>query len=108
MGGRQAGTMSAQGVATGVGFAALTALLLGVGLPAVLPPESVPAIQIVDPTSHGVDVGRAPPTEGDDDDADDRFDDGTDDGVDTDDSPDDDDDEDDDDDDKDDDDDGDD
>jgi hypothetical protein len=61
--------MSAQKVATGVGLTALTALLLSVGLPAALAPESVPAIQINPIGETGDDAGAAPAGGDDDSDA---------------------------------------
>jgi hypothetical protein len=81
----QARGMSAQKVATGLGLAALATLLSGVGLPALLPPDRVPAIEITEPAAHQLEQGQnetAPPNAGtvpkpasgddDDDDADDR------------------------------------
>jgi hypothetical protein len=81
----QARGMSAQKVATGIGLAALATLLSGVGLPVLLPPDPVPAIQITEPAAHQLKQGQngtAPPSAGtrprpasgddDDDDADDR------------------------------------
>src|SRR5690606_9125179 len=45
--------VGAQKLATVIGLIALAALLLGVGLPAVLPPAPVPAVEIVVPTDDG-------------------------------------------------------
>ena len=72
-------------MATGVGLVALATLLAGVGLPALLPPGRVPAIEITEPAAQVVEHrqnGTAPPSAGtvhtpasgddDDDDADDR------------------------------------
>jgi hypothetical protein len=50
--------MGAQKVATGIGLAALVALLVSVGLPAVLPPGPVAEIEIVVPA--GNDDGNEP------------------------------------------------
>ena len=80
--------MSAQKVATGVVLAALAALLLSVGMPALLAPEQVPTIQITNPVT-GADDGsggadepsaepppaEVPPARTDDDDTDDTDDD---------------------------------
>ncbi|MEV0730198.1 hypothetical protein [Polymorphospora sp. NPDC050346] len=74
--------MSAQKVATGVGLAALAALFVGVGLPALLPPPAVPEIRIVVPVTESAEMGAAdeaepdpigqvPPATGGDDDDDD-------------------------------------
>ena len=57
--------MSTQKVATGIGLAALVGLLTGVGLPVLLPPDQVPAIQIISPaaqtrTDDGYDDGADP------------------------------------------------
>lgn len=81
----QARGMSAQKVATGIGMAALATLLSAIGLPALLPPGRVPAIEITEPAAHQLEQGQnetAPPSAGtvprpasgddDDDDADDR------------------------------------
>jgi hypothetical protein len=54
--------MGAQRVATGIGLAGLAALLASVGLPAVLPPEPVPEIEIVVPVG-GSDRVTAPSTQ---------------------------------------------
>jgi hypothetical protein len=50
--------MGAQKIATGIGLAALVALLVSVGLPAVLPPGPVAEIEIVVPA--GNDDGNEP------------------------------------------------
>ena len=75
--------VGAQKLATVIGLIALAALLLGVGLPAVLPPAPVPAVEIVVPTDDGSGgsdpVAPAPARieddDSDDDDGDDRDDD---------------------------------
>lgn len=89
-----AGTLayvSAQKIATAVVLAALAALLLSVGVPALLAPDQVPVIQITDPvtTADGDNAGVAspepapeqvPPARTDDDGGDDSDDEGSDDG----------------------------
>jgi hypothetical protein len=65
--------MSGQRVATWVGLAALAVLLLSVGAPALLPPEPVPAIEIVTPTDSP--SGQSPGASTDPPDDDDEWDD---------------------------------
>jgi hypothetical protein len=72
--------MGAQKIATGIGLAALVALLVSVGLPAVLPPGPVAEIEIVvpagnddgnEPTRSPEPAPVAPPARSDDDEPDD-------------------------------------
>jgi hypothetical protein len=96
--------MGAQKIATGIGLAALVALLVSVGLPAVLPPGPVAEIEIVvpagnddgnEPTGSPEPTPVVPPARSDDDEPDDDEpgddepddDDGDDDGDDADDGP---------------------
>jgi hypothetical protein len=87
--------MGAQKIATGIGLAALVALLVSVGLPAVLPPGPVAEIEIVvpagnddgnEPTGSPEPTPVVPPARSDDDEPDDDEP-GDDDGDDADDGP---------------------
>jgi hypothetical protein len=74
--------MGAEKVATAFVLGALTGLFLWVGLPALLPPQPVPGIELVEPVADTVegnpdDEGqRTPETGPDDDDSGDSGDDG--------------------------------
>lgn len=53
--------MGAQKIATGIGLVALAALLLEVGLPAVLPPRPVAEIEVVVPVGFRDETGGEDP-----------------------------------------------